>query len=384
LAPATDAEDEEDVDDAVDCKDDDCEYAIFKGCVPTADAGNVQCTYQYRFGDMLPSTSCRCAGAGIFTAKYGSLEDAFAALSEGNAKGISLEQFTDLMTNYNVKGYTAAWEFQKANTSGDGSLSKDEFVLAAEDLMSATTGGNKSLGSSGSRCCCPKQVQQPDEICLRQERGKLDFTMDAFTISLPTVDSSNQLYDHMPGYNSSVYVQHSGSKCYGSCHYSGEERRYIGKIHSGAGDGKAMLFDSGAQAGGKKYVKYGDGLYLQAQQQTYRKCIRNRCTHHRSTYVTQCGSGEHRHMCTRTSCSSNEYCEQYQTLSFCGHMNHNTGLARYVKVGTVGSCVPEDQLRTKMFVGHKTCPSGHYHRTRDTGLFADASLQVCDCADKCP
>lgn len=347
------------VDEPVSCKDSDCKFSFRKGCVPSDSEKGVTCTYQYKLGDMLPSSSCRCAGAGVLTARYGSLDDAFAALSS-NTESISLDQFTDLMTKYNVPGYTSAFEFNKADENKNGTLSKDEFKQAAEQLMAATTGGNKSLGSSGSRCCCPKKVEQPDEICL-------DGKHLAHTLS-----STSRTDNDVATYQSSVHRDFSGRKCTGSCtDYT--EKQFIGVL------GQAGSFAGSHQAGAQEYVKFGDGLYLKSTEQTYDSCVKKTCSHHSRRQSYSCGSGKIRRTCYRNVCHSSEHCHASQKFHYCGFANLHTELVRYSKVGTVGSCIPEASLNKKMFVGHRVCPSGTYHRSRK-GL----ALQVCDCRDECP
>lgn len=346
----------------VKCQDSDCEFTFSKGCVAAASNRGATCTYQYKFGDALPSHSCRCAGAGILSAKYGSLDEAFAALSETGDR-ITLEQFAELMSKYNVPGYTAAFEFKKADTNKDGSLDSDEFRKAAGQLMAATTGGDKALGSSDTRCCCQKKVQQPDEICLNPK------TMVAHSVS-----SETRIGTDVSAYQSSLYIGSSGSRCHrASCGFSGHETTYIGHF------GEATNLASSSQGGSKNYVKFGDALYLQAPEQTYSKCIHTHCTHYWSTQRYSCGTHKHRRTCHRRVCRSSSRCQQHQQLHYCGHTNLHTGLVRYVRVGTVGSCVPAVELETKMFVSHQVCPNEMYHSSR-----SDPVLSMCDCNDACP
>lgn len=236
------------------CTDSDCQYRFGKGCAPVDPDSGFSCTYQYKFGDMTPSQSCRCGGAASSAKKYSSIDEAVEALkSEGTV--ITQEEFQKLMANYNVPAYTADFEFRKADVNKDGSLSKDEFIKAAEQLMSSTEGGDAAVGSAGSRCCCAKKLEVMEEsICVNPS------TYQVFSRRV-LLDEKNATMD--PRYTRSVTINKSGRQCHSQCRSSTEHHIVIPW-------GQAQKYQSTQSEG--QYLEIGNALYLRGEQ-SYNKCV---------------------------------------------------------------------------------------------------------------
>eukprot|EP00933_Yihiella_yeosuensis_P081926 TRINITY_DN9561_c0_g1_i1.p1 TRINITY_DN9561_c0_g1~~TRINITY_DN9561_c0_g1_i1.p1 ORF type:complete len:386 (-),score=71.73 TRINITY_DN9561_c0_g1_i1:169-1326(-) len=358
-----DAQEPDEVEEVGDsCQDSDCQYSLGKGCAPKDPDSGFKCIYQYKFGDITPSMSCRCGGAALLKNEYGSIEEAFAALSQEGTKITEIE-FEVLMGEYNVPPYTADFEFRKADVNKDGSLSKDEFVKAAEQLMASTEGGDTSVGSAGSRCCCKKEKEMKvveADICVNE------VDLQVFSRRV-VVDESNSFMN--PEYTRKLEIKNSGKNCRHKCSGSRTEQ-FI--VHPW---GQGNKHSSGQNDG--QYLEIGNALYVPANQ-SYPKCVHFACTSHRSTRRVRIGQ----HTSIRRTCVSGKTCMKHIDFEYCGH-----GLKHYVKVGTVGTCVPEEDLVKKWFVGHKTCPSGMYHSKRindHVGVDGLGGMQMCDCSDKCP
>lgn len=343
------------------CDDTDCEWTLGVGCHPVNEDQKIKCTRQYQIGDILPSTSCRCAGAGMLTARYGSIEEAFATM-QSTQIGIDKDAFNELMLKYGVPAYTADWEFRQADKDNNGYLDLAEFKESAVKLMAATEGGDVALGSAQTRCCCnEKPTSSPKEICF-DPKTKKSYKRSRVT----------ERHQSNVSQSDAVLVSRKGASCRGS-------RCSDKSITQGLSlyPGSASMYTASAQGGGKTYVKFGEGLYEKSSQ-IYSECTEVACSeHHYTTYTTQ-HMGKWSKQVPHQHCDLNERCLKKIQLSYCG-FRHETSLIRMKKIGTAGTCVAKEELQSKFFVGHLACPEGMYHRTRD-----NRSLQMCDCLDECP
>jgi len=381
----------------VECKNKDCVWSFSDGCKPQHKKSNIKCTYRYKFGDMRPSSSCRCAGTGILTAKYGSIEEAFEALS-GQAPAIDENAFLDLMAKYNVPPYTASWQFRKADKDESGSIDKDEFIASVGELMAATVGGDKALGSSKSRCCCSIKGEQPlpQDICVDLKNTLVYSLSGSNTFGGSVVeDSRTSLPVHAEGRKCvSTEIPHSidillhlqrpeGQTTQHAQRGNTEACRpytistFMSNLSHFGTPSQFVQSKQSASLGEKEVVvTLGDGLYKRGGQ-THTQCVHQPYSHrrHRQVYRLLDESSSYRNVCR-----SSTTCKKNVTVNYCGHTNDPRGLVRYTKVGTVGRCVAEDDLKSKWFTEHKVCPEGMYHRHEGKA----SGLQVCDCRDQCP
>lgn len=236
--------------------------------------------------------------------------------------------------------------------------------MNAEHARATMLGGDKALGSSGERCCCPKPSEQTSKpnvsVCLDPD------TMTAYTMS----HERWELPKKETFYESVADFAFSGRKCrkFGEKDRGFLEKKTFKDKKSVNELGKAALVNSASQANSQKRIKFYDAWFSPSKDQMYTECVD---TVWQRSYTKK---GFIRG--TPASCENIGLCKEERQFSYCGFANHNTGLIRYTKVGVVGKCIPDAKLRKKLFVNYKVCPSGHYHGTHGG--------QQCDCNDACP